>query len=233
MTLGELRQALVDDLSVETTDTFFSTAVLNRFVNRAVQWAANYRNWQETQRAVKRDSEASEYYNYPENFKTDSIEILTFNGERYKKVLFREYEEYKEQHSGGGGKKIWADFRRRYFIHPAPTAAGVKNIKIWGHEVPDEMSDDADTHPFDNQSMIEEAIQLYALGLALRKSRGTFFEKGRAMQGDALVILAEAWDNQVSDQADYMSETTEAFEHTDFLNYGGVTNTKRGSFEQC
>jgi len=234
MNLGELRQAIIDDISVETTDVFYTTALLNRYINRAVKWAANFRNWQETQRAVKRDSEANqEYYNYPENFKTDSIEFLTYNGKRYKKVLFREYEEYKEDHSNGGNKKIWADYRRRYFIHPTPPADGTKNILIWGHEVPDELSDDADEHPFDNQSMVEEAIQLYALGLTLRKGRGSFYEKGRAMMGDALVLLTEAWDNQLSDQADYMSETTEAFEHTDLLNYGGRTSTKRGSFEQC
>lgn len=233
MNFGDHKTALLDDLSVESTDQFYPSAMLGRFVNRAVKWYANLYNWQETQRAVKRDSKANqEYYNYPENFKRDSIEFLHLDGERYKKIRFEEYEEYKEIYPGNTTEKLWADYRNRYFIHPAPSADGVKNIKIWGHEVPDELSNDSDDHPFTDQSLAEEAIHLYALGLALRKARGSFFEKGRALQGEALALAQIAWDNQQADQADYQSQTAEAFRHTDFLQIGG-RRTRRGSFNTC
>lgn len=231
MNLGDHRQALLDDLSIEAGDTFYDSAtdyaLIDRFINRSVKFIANMYLWQETQRAVKRDSENSEYYNYPENWKTDSIDRITVDGKSYKKIQFREYQQFKEDNPSST-KRVFSDFRNRYFISPAPTTEGDKNIKIWGHEIPDELSDAADEHPFSGQSLLEEAIHLYALGLALRKARGSFFTRGRELQAEALVLVQQAWDNQLSDQADYKSETAEMFEHTDFSD-GRLP--VRGSFE--
>ncbi len=236
MNLGEHRQAIIDDLSIEASDAFYDAggdyALIDRFVNRGVKFIANMFNWQETQRAVKRDSIAGQaYYNYPENYKNDSIDYISLDGTKYRKVNFREWQEYVDENPNDTGNKIMADFRRRYFLHPAPTTDGDKNIKLWGHEIPDDLSDSADEHPFTGQSLLEEAIHLYALGLCLRKARGTFFDKGRKLQLEAAQLAQLAFDNQLDAQADYQSETAEAFEHTDFLDVDGAT--RRGSFKTC
>lgn len=236
MTLGEHRQALLDDLSIETGDSFYDSstdyAMLDRFINRAVKFIANMYNWEETQRAVKRDSEANQpYYNYPENWKTDSLDYVTVDGKKYRKIQFREWQEYTEEYPNDTGNRIFADYRKRYFLHPAPTTDGDKNIKLWGHEIPDTLSNTSDEHPFSGQSLLEEAIHLYALGLALRKARGSFFEKGRQLQLEATQLAQLAYDNQLADQADYKSETAEAFEHYDYLGIEG--QTRRGSFRTC
>lgn len=236
MTLGEHRQAILDDLSIESGDAFFDAggdyALIDRFINRAVKFIANMYNWQETQRGVKRDSIADQaYYNYPENWKTDSIEYISVDGVKYRKLLFREWQEYVDEYPNDSTEKIMADYRRRYFLHPAPTANGDKNIKLWGHEIPDDLTTDTDEHPFTDQSLLEEAIHLYTLGLCLRKARGSFFARGRELQGEAVQLAQLAWDNQLSDQADYQSQTAEVFEHTDFLDVEG--RTRRGSFRTC
>lgn len=236
MNLGEHRTAITDDLSIESGDAFYDAggddALIDRFINRAVQFIANMYNWQETQRAVKRDSIAGQaYYNYPENFKNDSIDYITVDGNKYRKQLFREWQEYTEEHPNDTGNRIMADFRRRYFLHPAPTTNGDKNIKLWGHEIPDTLAESTDEHPFTGQSLLEEAIHLYALGLCLRKARGSFFKKGRELQAEAMQLATVAFDNQLDAQADYQSDTAEAFDHYDYLNVDGAT--QRGSFKTC
>lgn len=231
MNLGEHRQALLDDLSLESTDTFLTTAILNRFINRAVGWVADRKNWQQTQRGVMRSSEANqEYYNYPENYKSDSIERLTLDGNTHVKRTFVEYEKYKEENPTGT-KKIFADYRNRYFINPAPTTDGTNNIKLWIHEKPDTLSADADEHPFIDEQDLEEAIHLYALHLCYRKQGGSMKADAKSAMDEAKVLVEEVWNQQVKNRSNEQTEVAEQFEHTDFL--ADNTDTKRGSFQSC
>lgn len=230
-TLGDQRQALLDDLSVESTDVFYTTAVLNRFINRAHRTIANLYPWQETQRGLKRDSIAGqEYLTYPENLRTDSVFLFKIDGEEHKLVTFREYERFKEEQPTNT-KKLVTDWRRKLFIHPTPTTNGDGNVQIWGNEVPDELTDDADTIVFSHQSVLEEAIYMYALGLALMKGRGTQYERGKALLGDAITLAKNEWASQRKRQAEYKTETTVMWERYDLLNEN--TSTKRASFRTC
>jgi len=238
MDLGEHRQALIDELSLNESsgsslDPLFTDELLNRFINRSIKWVSNQHNWQQTQKAVKRDAEANqEFYNYPENFKTDSLYILTVDDEKYKQLLFTEYEDYKELRRGS--KKLWADWRRRYFISPIVSADGVKNIKIWGHEIPDTLSADTDTHPFNDEELLEEAIHLRAMALCYRKKEGSFTSEAREATKEALAYVERAMDTQLDDQSRYKTETAEEFQHTDLLREpAGNRRTKTGSFNQC
>lgn len=230
-TLGDIRQALEDDLSVETTDVFYTQALLNRYINRAYKAIANLYPWQETQRGLKRNTEAGvEYVTYPDNLRTDSVNLITVDGEEYKLITFREYERHKEEYPNST-KKLAADFRRKLFIHPTPTTTGDGNIKVWGHEVPDELTEDATQHVFAYQSVLEEAIYMYALGLALMKGRGSHYERGKVMLGDAFTMARNEWTSQQRRQAEYRTEDTQMWENYDLLNE--TTRTKRATFNTC
>lgn len=238
MNLGELRQAILDELSKASTDTFHTTAILNRFINRAVQWAAKYKPWEQTQTSLKftptlASDETDEYWDYPETFITDSIYRLAVgtgtiaSDERYKPLVFQEYLDHKEDDPTS--EKIWADHKRQYFIYPIITGSPV--ITLWGHAVPDAMSSDSDTHPFSDDAMIEEAILAYAKALALIKMRGSYAEQGSKMKAEALALLGQAWQQQRLRQASKKTQNSEMWEHTDFMNQrGGDRITKRGSF---
>jgi len=233
MTNLELQTAVRDDLSIETGDAFYSDAYVQRIVNRAVRWYAALHQWQQTQYAYYRDSVAGqEYYNYPEKFRTDTIWKLRLNGVDYDRTAFSEYLKYQEDSSGSTTDKIFSDFRRQFFINPAPSS--VVEIAVWGHLVPDAMSDDADTHPFAGEQDPEEAIVKYALGIALKKGRGSLYDKGVAEQAGAKSIADAIWKTQKKEQAKYQTKDAQMFEYVDILpTNGGERRTQRGNFETC
>lgn len=233
MTNVDLKTAIRDDLSIATGDSFFSDAYIQRIANRAVKWLAGLHNWQQTQESRKRDSEANqEYYNYPENYKTDSIFKLSFNGDRYDRKSFEEYEKYKEDFTSGATDKIYTDFKRQMFLNPAPTT--VAEITIWGHVIPDDMSADADTHPFAKEGELEELIIQYAEGLAKQKGRGTLYNAGVADCQAAESKANKLWEAQKKEQAKYQTKDAEQFDFFEILpRNGNQRRTQRGNFETC
>jgi hypothetical protein len=233
MTNLELQTAVRDDLSISTGDTFYSDAYIQRVVNRGLLWLANLYNWQQTQIGYKRDSVASqEYYNYPEDAKTDSIWRLDFNGIKYDRKSFDEYLTYKENYTTGASDKIYTDHRRQFFINPAPTS--VAEITVWCHIKPTALSASGDLSPFDGEAELEEAIIKYASGLAKMKGRGSYYALGVADQRDAKSIADAVWKKQKAEQSKYGTKDLEIFEWFDILPVDGSSgNRRRGSFETC
>lgn len=236
MNLGDHRTALLDDLSVESTDTFYTTAILNRFINRAVRAISNLFNWQQTRRAQYLDvtlagDATDEYWDIPTNFKTNSINKVYYNGEEYDPLTWEEYLKFKLDNPNNTTERRFSEYRRRVFLNPIPTTAA--ELLVWGHEIPDNMSSDSDTHPFADEQTLEEAINEYALGLTLRKGRGSHYERGKQLMADAYTKATIAFDRQTDELATYETEQAEMFEHTDFLPEGAERPTKRGSFNTC
>jgi hypothetical protein len=233
MTREEHREAILDEISLESTDTFITTAILNRFYDRSVRWLGGLKNWQETQIARKQTltivgDETDEYWDYPENFKTDSVYRLEINGDRYKQLTFVEYLNFKEDNNSN--KKVFADYRRQIFIHPTPTSSA-DVLSIWANEIPAKATGDDSTHPWENEQLFEEAINRYMIGLVFKKMQGSFYAKGKEMHAEALTLAKQAWDEQRLLQAHRKTETAEVWQHTDFMNQSaGNRVTKRGSF---
>lgn len=233
MTRSEHRQAILDEVSLESTDTFLTTAILNRYYDRAVRWLGGLKNWQQTQIAKKQTlttvgDETDEYWDYPTNFKTDSIYRLEINGERYKPLTFEEYLNFKED-DNTSTKKVFTDHRRQLFIYPTVSNADV--LSIWGHEIPALATGDSSTHPWENEQLLEEAINRYMLGLVFKKQQGSFYEKGKALHAEALALALQAWEQQQKSQAIKKTENAEAWEHVDFMHQrAGNRVTRRGSF---
>jgi len=231
-TLGDQRQALQDDLSAETTDIFYTETILDRYINRAHRAIANLYPWQETQRALKRSTiGGQEYLSYPENLRTDSVFLVRVDGQEYKILTFRDYQRHQELYPSNQDKRV-SDWRRKLFIHPTPATDGNGNVEVWGHEVPDLLVEDTDTIVFAHQSTLEEAINMYAKGLAYMKAKGTFFDRGKGLMGDALSMAQNEWRTQQKRQAEYKTENTEQWEHIDLMDEGG-DRTHRGSFRTC
>jgi len=238
MNRGDFRQAILDELSKASTDTFHTTAILNRFVQRAVDFAEKYKLWKQTQTAYKftptlAGDETDEYWDYPENFISESIYRLAVgtgtiaSDARYRPITFEEYLNFKEDTPTT--KKVWADHKRQYFIWPIITGSPV--ITIWGNAISDDMSADSDVTVFEDDAIIEEAILKYAMGLAFRKMRGSYIEQGKALQAEAIALLNQAWEQQRKLRAVEQTENAEAWEHVDFMHQrAGNRTTRRGSF---
>lgn len=231
MDFAAYQQQILDDLSAESTDAFYTTATIKRAINRAMRFVAGYRPWSQTEMAYYRDAEAgNEYYNYPETFKPDSLSKLTYKGVEYTKVNFRDFLRYQENEISGTDK-MFSDFRRQYFIYPTPTENETQAIVIWGQEIPAEMVNNSDTDPFYGDPEMQEIVIKYALGLLYKKGRGTMYDKGAALQAEAIQDMTLAWSKQVRRNADYAPKDSVVFKHLNVLpQSNGGRRVKRGTF---
>ncbi len=232
MDFNALQTALLDDLSATSSDAFYTTALIKRVLNRAHKWAASMRNWPQTEETYKRDSSSStNYYNYPTNFKTDSITELVYNGKIYDKTVWKEYRKYLRDNPTGTDK-IWSDLKRQYHINENVALATITNgIEITGHIIPDDMVNNSDTTLFVGDANVENAIIKYALSILYKKGRGQMFDRGVALEDEAKGLLGDAWTQIMLSQGDYKSGEGVVFNQIDILpSNRGSRRTAPGNF---
>lgn len=232
MDFAAYQQEILDDISAETTDAFYTTAVIKRAINRAVRYVAGYRPWSQTEMAYYNNAVAgNEYYNYPETFKPDSLSKLTYQGVEHTKVNFRDYTRYQEEGGVNATDKVFSDFRRQYFISPTPTADEAQAIVIWGQEIPPTLVNASDQDPFYGDPEMQEIVIKYALGLLYKKGRGTIYDRGVALQAEAIQDMSMAWSKQVRRNADYNPKDSVIFKPITILpQSNGGRRTERGTF---
>jgi hypothetical protein len=199
-----------------------------------MKFIAGFHNWAQTEDAVTRDSEAGqEWYNYPENMKQDTIKELMYNGEYYEKINYRDYLRYKQDEGVNATDKIFTDFQNKYFINPTPTSAISAGISLWGQTIPADMVNTTDATPFSNDPDIEQIIYDLSLADCYKKGRGSMFERGRAMEMDALQKLEVIKKKVVFRQASYKTKNNSMFKHVNLVNRNRGKRTKNGSFNSC
>lgn len=231
MTFLEMQTAVYDDLSVSSTDTFYTVAYVKRAVNRAMRIVAGLHPWPHTERAMKRSSEANkEWYNIPENFKNDSIYLLSLDGEYYTILNWKDYLKYKDEQGANASEKYASTFRNRYFINPTPSADGSNNISIWGQEIPDDMVDDSDVSAFNGEAEIEEQIVEIAIAFCLMKGRGTNYSRGLERKTSAITFVEAIYDTINRRQALTKTQHTSAFPWRPIHPKNGSDRNRIGNF---
>ena len=237
--LADIRAAVQDDLTVGEESTLFSPSLIDRAINRAYRKVAALFPWPELQDAKKTSTQVDqEYYDYPTNWRSNSIWKLTIldsdgNDDRYGEdpdgspLSFDDYLNWKEDNSDSTDKK-WANQWRRFFIWPVPTTAGTNNIHVWGIKVPSSLSADADTTIFSYSTPeVNEAIELEAV--AILKSKADDEKAGEFRSMEAKQILIGAWAKIKAENAKY--EKLEPFFNVP--EFFGNSNSKdlRGRFD--
>lgn len=232
MELSEYRQIIRDDLSTGATDQFYTDAIIDRAINRSYKRISGLRNWPQTEQSYIRDSEANQaYYNYPTNFKTDSLKRLKYNGEKYEKTVWSEFLNYQDENVTSADDKIFSDHRRQYHLNPAPAADISGGIEIWGHEIPVAMSAEDDTTVFSGDAQVEEAIVKLAQAILYKKGRGNMYDRGVKLETEALADIGDAYKTIMKAQGDYASKNTPVFNHIDILpGRRRGSRTQRGNF---
>src|SRR3990167_3094885 len=201
--LADIRAAVQDDLTVGEESTLFSPSLIDRAINRAYRKVAALFPWPELQDAKKTSTQIDqEYYDYPTNWRSNSIWKLTIldsnsNDDRYGEtpdgspLSFDDYLAWKEDNPDSTDKK-WANQWRRFFVWPVPTTNGSNNISVWGIMVTEELVDDADTTIFSySAGEGNEAIVLEAV--AILKSKGEQEKAGQFRSIEANTILTNYW----------------------------------------
>jgi len=206
---SDLVQAVQDDLTVDDNSTLYPPALIKRALNRAYIKCAGLFNWPETEDAQKTTTVVNqEYYDYPREFRSDTIGRLEVNGDQWGEdpdgspMAWSDYLIWrKNSNNDNSTEKKWANQRRRYFIYPVPTVKDLV-ICIWGQSIPDALSSDGDitiwsySMPEGNEAIILEAV-------AILKSKGNSEEVGEFRSTEAKQILIVAWGKLQKEQAKY------------------------------
>lgn len=233
-TLINIRQAIQDDLTVGDESTLYSPSLIDRVINRAYRKVSGLFPWPELQDAKKTSTQVNqEYYDYPQNWRSNSIWKVEVDSERYGEepdgspLSFDDYLNWQRDNPDSTDKK-WANQWRRFFISPVPTTAGTNNIHVWGIKVSTALSADADTTVFSYSTPeANEAIQLEAM--AILKSKTDDDKSGQFKSIEAKQILLIAWDKIKKEQAKY-EKNMPFFDVPDFFGNGN-SKDMRGRFD--
>lgn len=186
-TFTELKSELQSRLMVADNSTLFSDTRLGQLINNAYLWAAGLFDWPELEMARTTDSEAGAfYYDYPDDYKTDSIYYMTVNGVEHDRKSFEDWLDFKRNNPDETSEKIFANHGRQYFIFPTPTASELP-ICIFGQIKPETMSEASDTTIFSKgDPQGNEAVIKKALSEGIRRADQKLAE---AEEGGAVGIL--------------------------------------------
>lgn len=230
-TFSELQTAVQSDLNLDATSPLFNLTTVKLAINRAYIKAGGLYRWKETEDSKKTSTVANqEYYDYPDNWKPNSVWKLRVDGTDYKDPLSYKDFLYEQENSWPSGMtKAWTSQWRRVFIYPIPTTSGNNNIELWGLKAVDTLTNDSDVTIF-SYSMPEcnEAIVLEAE--AILKGKAQEENSGQFRSAQAMSILSIAWGKVQQDQKKY-EKTTPFFDSINFFPYNDTSklNTSDGS----
>lgn len=225
---SELIAAVQSDLTVGDESSLFDPTTIKRAINRAYRKIGGMFKWVETKDALKTSTLAdAEYYDYPENWRTDSIWKLTVDGTDYGDPLtFKDYTFERENNYPAGLTNIWSNFQRRYFITPVPSTTGNNNISIWGYKAVDLLVDTTDITIFSySMSEINEAIVLEAVAILKNKGeisqpvRRSYATGSEMFSQEARSIVVNAW-VKVAQEQSRLESTTPAWDVPNFFGTG-------------
>lgn len=233
-TLAEMRTAVQSDLTIGDESTLYPPTTIDLAINRAYRKAGSLFPWPELEDSKKTTTVADqEYYDYPSDWRSNSIWKLRVNYERYGEdpdgspLSFDDYLNWKEDYPDSTDKK-WANQERRYFIWPVPTASNLL-ICVWGIKTVETLDSDSDTTVFSYHSReCNEAIVLEAV--AILKSKGQEEKAGQLRSIEAGQILGNAWNRIRKERAKY-EKNQPFFDIPDyFAKNGGINRDMRGRF---
>ncbi len=231
-TFLEMIEAVQSDLTIGDESSLMPLATVKLAINRAyVNKVSALFKWPQTEDAKLTSTEANlEYYEYPDQWRPNSIWKLVVDGTDYEDPLaFRDYQYEKDNNYPSGLTKIWANKALKYFIAPVPTTNGTNNIEVHGQSIPDKLVSDSDTTIFSyNMPECNEAIVLEATAILKRKGEEKDF--GQFVSTEAKQMLVAAWGKLRQEQAKY-EKTLPMFNVKDmFGSQSAVSSRRIGNF---
>jgi len=209
-TFEDIWEAVQSDLNITDESPLYPLATVKNAVNRAYIKSAGLFRWPGTEDAKMTSTQANlEYYDYPQNWRDDSIWRIEVDGVQYGEdpdgspLRFEDYLAWRaDSDNANSTEKKWSTQKRRYFIYPVPTTAGNNNISVWGQRMVDELVNASDTTIFSyHMPECNEAVALEAE--AILKSQGEQEETGEFRSTQAKQILLVAWNKIRQDQTKY------------------------------
>ena len=164
-----MQTELLARLMASTNSTLFPTARIQTLIKDAHLWATSLYLWPQLERDKYTSTNGDYYYDYPTDFRTDSISRIIIDDKEYDRKAFEDWLDYKLNNSTDTNTRIFADFGRQIFIFPTP-GTGTDNFDIWGSIQATQLSASGDKTIFsDHDDSGNEAIVKKALSVAIAK----------------------------------------------------------------
>lgn len=240
MTLLEAKQHLARKLNIEYSDIanndLFSDTDLGVLIQLAVQKAWDYKPWDFTEGAKTAttisDMASSGYADYPQDFQSGSIFLLTVGGKEFKKLLFQDYRKYLEDYPDAEDR-FWSEYKRFIFINANAYTVG-DALCLFGKLMPPILTQSTDLLPFspdtDNQEHSgNEAIIQLAYGEALSSDKLKDSARGEIERGNGYQILNILWKPMADARSLLQSKNRPFFNTPDFFGPGSQA-TNQGKF---
>lgn len=222
-TRTDLETELKAQLQVGDNSTLFPSSRITTLIKNAYMWATQLYIWVDLVKAKCTSTYAGqEYYDYPEDFRSGTIVLLTVDGEPYENKNFKDYQLFKYENPSST-EKIFANFGRQFFIHPTPSTTGSNNIIVYGAVQAEELDESTDETIFSgNKESANECVVKKALSVAVKNTDQNLSVKE---EKDAIAILgklnADEWKSSAMNQ-----KMTPMLNIPDFFSnqIGGVNN---------
>lgn len=206
-TRSEMETELQRQLQAANNSSLFPASRLTELIQNSYKTATTLFKWVNLARAkttstTNKGSEDDSYYDYPEEFRTNTVFRVQIDGKEYNRKGFESYLDYKNRYpSSSLQKRIFANYQRFIFIAP-DTSVGTNNMDIWGIiQAPALSSASSETIFSGNSEEGNMAVISLALSTALTRIDSDMSEK---LRNSALITLAkinnDEWAEYVRDQ---------------------------------
>lgn len=182
-TRSDLEAELQKRLMLSNNSTMVPASRLTELIQDANLWAGTLFFWPQLFRSRYFSSKPSaqsstpilplayDYYDYPTDFLTGSIQRLYFNNKRYDKKAFQDFLDYVDnsqeaQNPPDPNKKYFAEYGRQFFVYPGVSVAGVNDGLVWGNVQPPNLANSTDKTIFSlwndtgNEAIIKKAMSV-------------------------------------------------------------------------
>lgn len=197
-TYTEMLAELGSRLMVADNSTLYTATRLGNLIQNAHFRATGYKDWPELVRAKVTTTTTDTYYDYPEEFRTDSISRVVINEKIYEKKNYEDFLNYKDENS---------DSLNAY-------TAGL-TMDVYGCIQPEQLSQSITTTIFSKSDETgNEAIVKMALHDALIKTNSNLAIQE---ENEAKTILENIWKRIANRQQSERRLNRPMFNVPDFL----------------
>lgn len=221
-TRQELENELISRLQVSSNSTLYPATRITSLIKNAYIWATQFAIWHDLVRAYYTDTTANyEYYDYPSNFRSESIIRLEVDDIEYKRKNYEDYLRFKKDNPNST-KKMFSSFGRQFFISPTPTTTGSGNLTVWGAIQADALTDSTSVPIFSyNKEEANEAVIKKALAVALVRSDANL---AKTEEIDAVTILTKLSLDEAKNTQRNQRLSHPMFEIPDYFGTSGIAD---------
>lgn len=170
-TRNDLVTELRDQLQAADNSTLYPESRLIKLIQDAYIWATQQFIWRDlVQGKITSTVANGDYYDYPEEFRSDTIIRMEIDGDPYERKNFEDFLDYR-QNNPTSTRRIFANYGRWFHVFPTPTSNGSGNLTVWGAIHADDLdSESSETIFSNNKESGNEAVVRKALSVAIRRN---------------------------------------------------------------